>query len=116
MSGQSIIDGLEEALAYMEDSATKAEYQTHTREIYAAPEHVDVKRIRQQMGMSQPAFAANFGLSLYTLRGWEQGRRKPDPAARAYLTVNGKAPDAVRAAIRYEVCAHLKNDIAHQIG
>ena len=99
MSGQSIIDGLEEALAYMEDTATKSDYQTHTREVYAAPDHVDVKRIRQQMGMSQPAFAANFGLSLYTLRGWEQGRRKPDPAARAYLTVIEKAPETVRAAL-----------------
>lgn len=99
MNGQRIIDGLEEALAYMNGSANKEDYETHNMQVNAAPEHVDVKGIRQKMGMSQPVFAANFGLSLYTLRGWEQGRRKPDPAARAYLTVIEKAPDTVRAAL-----------------
>ena len=51
------------------------------------------------MGMTQASFAASFGLSLYTVRGWEQGKRKPDPAARAYLRVIEKAPDTVRAAL-----------------
>jgi putative transcriptional regulator len=56
---------------------------------------VDVKTIRQQMGLSQSSFANRFGLSLYTLRNWEQGKRQPDPAARAYLKVIEKAPDVV---------------------
>jgi putative transcriptional regulator len=59
------------------------------------PEQVDVKAIREQMGLSQPAFANRFGLSLYTLRNWEQGKRRPDPAARAYLKVIEKVPDVV---------------------
>jgi putative transcriptional regulator len=59
------------------------------------PEEIDVRAIRQQMGLSQPAFANRFGLSLYTLRNWEQGKRQPDPAARAYLKVIEKASDVV---------------------
>jgi putative transcriptional regulator len=59
------------------------------------PEKIDVRAIRQQMGLSQPAFANRFGLSLYTLRNWEQGKRQPDPAARAYLKVIEKASDVV---------------------
>ena len=33
------------------------------------------------------------------LRGWEQGRKEPDAAARAYLTVIGREPEAVGRAL-----------------
>jgi putative transcriptional regulator len=49
--------------------------------------------IRASLGLSQAGFAARFGLSLHSLRDWEQGKRTPDPAARAYLKVIEKAPD-----------------------
>jgi putative transcriptional regulator len=45
------------------------------------------------MGLSQSEFARRFGLSLYTLRNWEQGKRHPDPAAKAYLKIIEKAPE-----------------------
>ncbi|GHV54392.1 hypothetical protein FACS1894206_07080 [Deltaproteobacteria bacterium] len=60
------------------------------------PETVNVKGVRAKMGLSQAGFAASFGLSLHTLRNWEQGKRTPDPAARAYLKVIEKAPDVVK--------------------
>ena len=34
-----------------------------------------------------------------TLRDWEQGRVAPDQAARAYLTVIARIPDAVSKAL-----------------
>ncbi len=54
-----------------------------------------MKAIRARLGLSQAGFAARFGLSLHTLRNWEQGKRTPDPAARAYLKVIEKAPNMV---------------------
>jgi len=33
------------------------------------------------------------------LQDWEQGRRRPDRAARAYLTVIAHRPDAVEEAL-----------------
>lgn len=51
------------------------------------------------MGLSQAMFAEQFGFSVSTLRNWEQGKRRPDPAVRAYLRVIEKAPDTVRAAL-----------------
>lgn len=39
---------------------------------------VNVREIRAGLGMSQPVFAAAFGLKLAVLRDWEQGRTKPD--------------------------------------
>ncbi len=58
----------------------------------AAP---DVKRIRAQYQLSQSEFAALLGISVATLRNWEQGRRTPEGPARILLQVAAKHPDAV---------------------
>jgi putative transcriptional regulator len=39
-----------------------------------------VRALREKLGLSQSDFARRYGLDLGTLRGWEQGRRKPDRA------------------------------------
>ena len=94
--GQEIIAGLHEAVGYMDGTADTAEFCAHSVPAGRIPEAIDVKALRQRMGISQPAFASMFGLSLSTLRNWEQGKRRPDPAARAYLKVIEAAPDVVR--------------------
>jgi putative transcriptional regulator len=55
----------------------------------------DVKRIRANYQLSQSEFAALLGISVATLRNWEQGRRTPDGPARVLLQVAAKHPDAV---------------------
>jgi putative transcriptional regulator len=60
---------------------------------------VNVKALRRRLGMSQAQFAATFGLELDAIRNWEQGRRRPEGAARAYLKVIEREPDAVRRAL-----------------
>jgi putative transcriptional regulator len=55
----------------------------------------DVPEIRKHLGLSQEKFAQMLGVSLATLRNWEQGRRKPDGAARVLLCVAAKHPQAV---------------------
>ncbi len=60
----------------------------------------DVKRIRAQFQLSQSEFAALLGISVATLRNWEQGRRTPDGPARVLLQVAAKHPDAVWDAVR----------------
>ena len=44
-------------------------------------------------------FASRFHIPLGTLRDWEQGRKEPDAAARAYLVVIGRNPAAVSEAL-----------------
>ena len=56
--------------------------------------------IRRQLKLSQEAFAAQFHIPIGTLRDWEQRRKEPDAAARAYLQVIARAPDAVRRALK----------------
>jgi putative transcriptional regulator len=57
------------------------------------------KIIRRALGLSQEDFASRFHIPIGTLRDWEQGRKDPDAAARAYLVVIGRNPEAVRKAL-----------------
>ena len=57
-----------------------------------------VKIIRRALRMTQEEFATRYRIPLGTLRDWEQGRAAPDQAARAYLTVIARDPEAVRKA------------------
>ncbi len=55
----------------------------------------DVKLIRNNYALTQGAFATMLGISVATLRNWEQGRRSPDGPARVLLQVAARHPDAV---------------------
>ena len=55
--------------------------------------------IRRALGFSQEEFAEHFHIPIGTLRDWEQGRKEPDAAAKAYLRVIASAPDTVRKAL-----------------
>ena len=41
--------------------------------------------IRKKLRLSQVGFARRFGFSPRSVQDWDQGRRKPESAARAYL-------------------------------
>jgi putative transcriptional regulator len=56
---------------------------------------VNVKKLRERLGLTQEAFAATYRIPVGTLRDWEQRRKNPDAPARAYLIVIARNPDAV---------------------
>jgi putative transcriptional regulator len=56
---------------------------------------VDVRAIRNKLGLSQSDFAAMIGVSVATLQNWEQGRRRPEGPAQALLKVAAANPKAV---------------------
>jgi putative transcriptional regulator len=57
------------------------------------------KTIRRALHLTQEEFAARFHIPLGTLRDWEQGKTEPDRAARAYLRVIARNPEAVLEAL-----------------
>ena len=57
---------------------------------------LDVTRIRERLSLSQPRFAALLGISVATLRNWEQGRRTPEGPARVLLSVVDRHPEVLR--------------------
>ena len=63
------------------------------------PQDVDVKAIRNRLGMTQARFSDTFGFSLDAIKHWEGGRRTPEAPARTLLTVIGKNPAAVLTAL-----------------
>ena len=63
------------------------------------PDFVDVKAIRVKTGLTQAEFARRYGISPRSLQ-WEQGRRQPEGAVRAYLLVIDRNPQAVESALR----------------
>ncbi len=66
-------------------------------------EKPDIKAIRGTMGMTQTQFAALLGISVNTLRNWEQGRREPEGPARVLLLVAAHRPDAILESIKLQV-------------
>ena len=59
----------------------------------------DPRAVRERLGISQAAFARMFGVSVWTLRNWEQGRRRPEGPARALLRVIEREPEAAKRAL-----------------
>ncbi|HEV8657000.1 MAG TPA: NadS family protein [Thermoanaerobaculia bacterium] len=60
----------------------------------------DVRRIRTKLKKSQTEFARLIGVSVATLRNWEQGRREPHGPARVLLKIAADNPSAVVKALR----------------
>ena len=62
----------------------------------------DVQAVRAKLGASQAEFALMIGVSVATLRNWEQGRRTPDGPALALLRIAARNPKAVIQALHPE--------------
>ena len=88
----SIKEGLEDALEY---ASTGTSGTAHEVEVPM----VDVRAVRERLGLSQVEFAKKFGVSVATLRNWEQGRRFPRGPARVLLMIIDLEPDAVQRAL-----------------
>ncbi len=58
----------------------------------------EIAAVRARHGLSQREFAALLGIDLDTLRNWEQGRNRPDPAALSLVRAFDAAPEIVAAA------------------
>ena len=91
--GKRLITAMREVVAHVEG---KVALPMRYIEI---PEDVDVKAIRSRLGLSQAEFSRRYAVSQRSLQEWEQGRRRPDGAVRAYLTVIERNPRAVEKAL-----------------
>ena len=66
------------------------------KSVYVVLKPTEIKAIRTSVGMSQSVFASTFRLSLDTLKGWEQGKRRPDAAAANFLRMIKADPEFVQ--------------------
>jgi DNA-binding transcriptional regulator YiaG len=56
----------------------------------------DVAALRRFVGLTQTQFARAMGISVHTLRNWEQGRRRPDGPVIALLRIAARHPRIIR--------------------
>jgi putative transcriptional regulator len=92
--GPELIASMEEALAIVRGEIKPARVTTFKPSIA-----LEVRKVRVATGLSRAEFARKYALDARALQDWEQGRRKPDRAARAYLKVIAHKPKAVEAAL-----------------
>jgi putative transcriptional regulator len=59
-----------------------------------------VRTLRRALGLSQEEFATRYHIPVGTLRDWEQSRKDPDAAARAYLKAIAGDPIGVERALK----------------
>ncbi len=90
--GRDLIASLQEAVSIVRGEQDAAR-------VHLPPDVVDVRALRARLGMSRTAFAERFGLAVAAVRDWEQGLRRPDPAARVLLLVIARNPDVVAEAV-----------------
>ena len=83
--GLEILNGIQEIKAFK-----AGELDLKTREL---SEPASAKEIRQQLKLSQAAFAGLMGVSLRTIQDWEQGRRKPSGPAKSLLRIAEQHPE-----------------------
>ena len=90
-----------ELVASMREAAEIAERKIAPAAVHHIPlvEDIDVRAVRAATGLSRAGFARRFALDPRAIQDWEQGRRRPDRAARAYLTVIARRPEAVVQAL-----------------
>ena len=90
---ESIKAGLKESIAHARGEKAGASVRVYR------PRIVDVRELRQRVGMTQEQFAARFGFSVATLRHWERGDRAPAGPALVLLNVIAKDHKAVMRAL-----------------
>ncbi len=56
----------------------------------------DVAALRRFVGLTQARFAEAMGISVHTLRNWEQNRRRPEGPAIALLRIAARHPKIIR--------------------
>ena len=56
----------------------------------------DIAALRRFVGLTQERFASALGISVHTLRNWEQGRRTPEGPALALLRIAARHPRVLR--------------------
>ncbi len=84
-----------ELIASMQEAAAIVRGEKDAARVHLPPGDIDVRAIRERLGLTRPAFAQRFGLAVAAVRDWEQGLRRPDPAARVLLMVIARSPETV---------------------
>jgi putative transcriptional regulator len=90
----SIKQGLDEAVKYQDGkvNARKTRIVVKPVETFSGE---DIKRIRQNVGLSQVVFASSLGVSKKTVEAWECGRNTPEGPSLRLLQLIRDYPEMI---------------------
>jgi putative transcriptional regulator len=90
---KGLVKSLSQAKAFLQ-GGKRGQVRVHV------PDEINVTAIRARTGLSQAAFSRQIGVSVATLRNWEQGRRMPDGPTRVLLAMLKKDPKIVSKTLK----------------
>ncbi len=62
--------------------------------------NVNVRALRERLGLTQEEFAKRYRLPLRSLQEWEQGRKRPAPGTMTLLLAISRKPKALADALK----------------
>ncbi len=95
---EQIKAGLEDAIAYRNGDKSRGRIVVRgkTTDVPTPKiKPVSVQNVRLKTGRSQKAFAKSIGITIGTLRNWEQGRSTPKGAAAVLINLIDKDPKLI---------------------
>lgn len=99
-----LIESIQEAGAILRDE------KAPSRSFHIEP--LDVKSLRDRIGLSQTEFASVLGISVGTLRNWEQGRRKPQGPAKVLLNIVSNHPEVLLDMVKEEIYMAIGSNVS----
>lgn len=97
--GALLVRGLREAIAHkrgeeVDARITAAKVTVRSVDVVPPPEYqdIDIRRVRERLGLSQAVFASLIGASASTVRAWERGARRPSDMARRLIELAEREP------------------------
>lgn len=88
--GQELIAALEDTLEFANGKAKRGRMA-----LVVGKQVIDVRGIREMLGMTRDQFARAFRFNARTVQNWEQGTRTPTDHTLAYLQIIAANPKSV---------------------
>lgn len=93
--GADLVEAFEEMAADLRGEVKAESYEVPADML--TPERI--RTIRRRVARSTRAFEQAFRIPARTMEAYEQGRRRPDTATQALLTIIDREPEAARRAL-----------------
>lgn len=93
--GEDLVEAFEELAADLRGDVKAESYEIPAD--FLTPERI--RTIRRRVARSTRAFEREFRIPARTMEAYEQGRRRPDKATQALLTIIEKEPEAAKRAL-----------------
>lgn len=102
---------MDRTLVSLEQAVAIARSRSRGQKRWPAPRGVEIKKLRERLGLSQSEFARRFGIDLASLKNWENERRIPEQGNCLLLKMIECDAQAVQTLVDRAESKTLKNEL-----